>query len=273
MFIFKNSQIQVRFMGFSGGERHIQLTQLPPKTPLELALRVDLLKSDDIMDLLLLDNALTAHYQQQIPLNLEIPYLPYARQDRVCAQGQAFSLQVMTQLLNLLNIKQLLFWDVHSDVALKLTGANQLSPVKIMQQSPLLIQLLTDPNSVLICPDKGAINRTLAIQQAFNIKTLIQAEKKREATTGKILKTVLHCDDLTTKTAIICDDICDGGMTFIKIAEVLKAKGAEKIILYITHGIFSRGLVIFEHLIDEIFTTQSFPQTKHPKLTVIQVEQ
>jgi ribose-phosphate pyrophosphokinase len=76
-------------------------------------------------------------------------------------------------------------------------------------------------------------------------------------------------DDLTGQCAIISDDICDGGYTFIKIAEQLKAKGAERIVLFVTHGIFSKGLEVFDGLVDEVITTNSLPQQTNEKLRVI----
>ena len=40
---------------------------------------------------------------------------------------------------------------------------------------------------------------------------------------------------------LIVDDICDGGMTFIKVAEVLKNFGTKQIDLAVSHGLFSKG--------------------------------
>ena len=46
------------------------------------------------------------------------------------------------------------------------------------------------------------------------------------------------------------------------IAKVLKSQGVKKIILVVSHGIFSKGLdCIFEH-IDEVYTTNSFDNRK-----------
>ena len=269
MFKFKNTSLKADFISFSGGEQHIQLSQIPKIKPTELSLRADLTDSNQLLNLLLLDNALTAHYQQQICLNLEIPYLPYARQDRVCAIGQAFSLKLMSQILAGLKIKNLTVWDVHSPVALQLTGAKNIEATDFIAQSPELLSILSNQNTVLVCPDKGAKKRTLLIQKRFNTKTFIEAKKVRDPKTGDILETHINSDDLKGKIALISDDICDGGMTFIKIAEALKAKGVETIILYVTHGIFSRGLNVFEGLIDQIFTTNSFPQQPNKKLTII----
>ena len=61
---------------------------------------------------------------------------------------------------------------------------------------------------------------------------------------------------VANRIALIVDDICDGGGTFSGIAQVLRANGAEKIYLCVTHGIFSKGIEI--NGIDEIFTTDSY---------------
>ena len=66
-------------------------------------------------------------------------------------------------------------------------------------------------------------------------------------------------DDLSGQCAVITDDICDGGYTFIKIAEQLRQKNVGRIVLFVTHGIFSKGLGVFDGLIDEVITTNSRP--------------
>lgn len=56
--------------------------------------------------------------------------------------------------------------------------------------------------------------------------------------------------------------LCDGGRTFTELARALKDRGAGRIGLFVTHGIFSRGLdPLFAEGIDDIFTTDSFYQS------------
>ncbi len=264
-----NEAIGLNAIGFSGGERHVQLSDLPRAIPKKVFIKAAINSSDDLLDLLLIDNALENHYGQQLALSLEIPYLPYARQDRVCAQGQAFSLQLMARLLNSLNIAELATWDCHSQVGVDLTGASNVPATEIIKSSHELVAHLQSPDSVLICPDKGALARCTELQQALNIKEMVRCEKRRDPTTGQITHTDVLIDDLTGKTAIISDDICDGGYTFIKIAEQLRVKNVERVILYVTHGIFSKGLSVFDGLIDQIYTTNSFPREASDRLKVI----
>ncbi len=261
--------IEIQTMKFSGGERHVQLEGLPLDLPKHLLVSAKINNSDNLIDLLLINNALENHYGESILLNIEIPYMPYARQDRVCAEGQAFSLQLMSQLLRTMNIGYLVTWDCHSQVGIELTGAFNVSATEIIKTSEALVSILQDSYSVLVCPDKGALVRCKDLQQQLEINEMIMSEKRRDPSTGQITHTEVLVDDLTGKTAVITDDICDGGYTFIKIAEQLKEKNAEKVILYVTHGIFSKGLEVFDGLIDQVFTTNSFSQKENEKLTVI----
>ena len=259
-------------LGFSGGERHLQLEGLGIAELSEVTIRARVHSSDDLVDLLLAENALRYKYGAGLKLNLELPYLPYARQDRVCAPGQAFSLEVLSSLLKIMRINKLAIWDCHSSVGTALTKGINVSPVEIIQHDHELLTLMQDKNSVLVCPDKGAVGRCTDIKKQLGLTDVVFCEKKRDPATGKIYKTEVLADDLTGKCAVISDDICDGGFTFIKIAEQLREKNVDKVILFVTHGIFSKGLEVFDGLIDEIVTTNSFDHEEHKKLQVIDFE-
>jgi len=263
----QNTALKFKLMSFSGGERHIQLEEAAPAA--SYTIRAYLRDSTDVMDLLLLGNAVSA-LAPDAPLYVEIPYLPYARQDRVCAPGQAFSMKVMANMLNTMeNVNQLVVWDCHSPVGVQLTNASNISAHEIMATHAELSAVIRAEDSVVICPDKGAIGRTQETAKAFGDAPIVYCEKVRDPATGQITHTQVNTDTLAGKTAIITDDICDGGYTFIKIAEQLKAKGAERIILFVTHGIFSKGFGVFDGLIDEIYTTTSFKHAPTKGLNVI----
>ena len=280
-----NKIIAVNTKQFSGGERHVQfdadqLTQMKD----QVYIQAKITNSQDLMDYLLIENVLM---NQGLIIHLEIPYFPYARQDRICAVGQAFSLDIMTKLLNInaeqfpKQRKSIKVWDVHSVVSEKLLSKNTLfnevinvHSSEIILQNSVLKEILTTPDSILICPDAGAIQRTQTIAQQVNaFRTddieIIYCEKKRDPITGRIQNSHVNATDLTGKTAVITDDICDGGATFIGIAEELKKLNCQHVILYVTHGIFSKGLNVFDGKVDQIFTTDSFPQIANEKLTVI----
>lgn len=283
-----NKIIAVKTRQFSGGERHVQfeadeLTQRQGQVYIQAKIK----NSQDLMDYLLIENVLM---NQGLTINLEIPYFPYARQDRICATGQAFSLDIMTKLLNI-NTEQfpkqrhsIKVWDVHSVVSEKLLGENTLfnkvinvQPSEIILKSQALTDILTAQDTVLICPDAGAKQRTQGIADVINAHRasnieIVYCEKNRDPVTGKIQNSHVNATDLSGKTAVITDDICDGGATFIGIAEELKKLNCQHVVLYVTHGIFSKGLAVFDGKVDRIFTTDSFPQIANEKLSVIHLD-
>ena len=267
-----NKEIKHTVIGFSGGERHVQLGGITSIDIKEVILRANVNNSEQLVDVLLIENALRHKYGNGLKVHLELPYLPYARQDRVCAPGQAFSLEVFANLLKMLRLTTLVTWDCHSHVGIELTGAKNIAPVDIIRADKELTNLLLDKNTVLICPDKGAVSRCDDIKDKLSLESIVYCEKKRDPATGKIYKTDVLVDDLTGKCAVISDDICDGGYTFIKIAEQLKEKNVDKVVLFVTHGIFSKGLDVFDGLIDQVITTNSFNQQQHAKLNVINFE-
>ena len=96
--------------------------------------------------------------------------------------------------------------------------------------------------------------------------------KHRDVLTGQITGTSI-IGEAEAKTGIIVDDICDGGRTFIELAKVIR-KDYDKLILCITHGIFSNGFDELFKYFDQIYTTDSWnPKLESKdKLHVITVE-
>ena len=92
-------RIQFTSFKFSGGETQVRLdleTEYPEFN--ELIVEVQLTNADDIMELLLVCDALREPWRD-VPLTIKLGYLPYARQDRVCAKGEAYASYVMSGVL------------------------------------------------------------------------------------------------------------------------------------------------------------------------------
>ena len=260
-----NIRININYQSltFAAGEKHLQLleTERHGDSFSHIHIIGRIRNSDEVVELMLLVNALRHRYGQALKIDLTLPYLPYSRQDRVCAPGQAFSLEVFANILNSLRLNQIITWDCHSPVGLTLLNAHNIEPETIIAQCPDLVRELTDENSILVCPDQGATQRCQGIHNFFELNHLLKCQKKRNPKNGKIeTLSIPEAPSLKGKTAVITDDICDGGFTFIKLAEQLKTRGAQTIILYVTHGFFSRGLEVFDGLIDKIYTSNSIDQ-------------
>lgn len=242
---------------FSGGEVHVTLPQSLPSTIDSYLIKAKLKTSQDVMELLMVKNAMDVKYGS-IDCVLRLPYLPYARQDRVCSQGEALSIKVMSQLINSMSFNKVITCDNHSDVATALIdGCVDIPSYSLMAKSSEIHNLLTKTKISLCSPDAGANKKTFAVAKNYGGIPVIRADKIRDVLTGEITGTEVYCGDLDGQCVMIIDDICDGGMTFIKLAEALKEKNAGPLFLYVTHGIFSKGMEPLS-MFRKIYTTDSF---------------
>lgn len=216
--------------------------------------------ANDVMTLVLATDALR-RLDPETPLRLFMPYVPYARQDRVCVPGESFSLKAFAALINGLHFAKVTVVDPHSDVVgAVLDNVEIITQLQVVNRYQDFIKAVLANRAVFVSPDAGANKKTSELAKYFAHSEYLRADKKRNLETGEIVETVVYADDLTGQTVVIADDICDGGRTFIELTKVLKAKGAIKVILYVTHGIFSKGLEpLTKGGIDEVFTTDSWP--------------
>jgi len=161
-----------------------------------------------------------------------MPYVPYARQDRVCNEGEPLSIKVMADFINhVIKPDIIRIVDPHSDVTPAL-----LNNCEVIPQYEVIGNHIR--NKIIVCPDAGAEKKILKYQHPY-----ITCRKVRDTKTGDILSTYVPEFDLN-KDYIIVDDICDGGRTFIEIAKKMRSMGlVGNIDLFVTHGIFTNGLV------------------------------
>lgn len=213
--------------------------------------------SEEAFRLAMLVNAI--RNKGEFKLNLRLMYLPYGRQDRVCGEGEAFSLCVFCDFINNLGFDSVTIADPHSEVSPAL-----LIDCRIITQGHIFHQWKELGETILnrftlVSPDAGSNKKVSKLASYFGHTNFIRADKIRNLETGEITETVVYADDLGGKNVMIVDDICDGGRTFIELAKSLKAKGANQIHLYVTHGIFSKGVqVLIDSGISMIWTTDSY---------------
>jgi len=272
------SDITVDSFTFAGGEEHIRFNPQDFADATKIEIFERLTDSTKLVRLMVAVDALKRLSNGTIPIELVIPYFPYARQDRVCVEGEALGAAVMANFINNLDLAKVTIWDAHSDVSpALLNNVVNVPQINLLARCEQLSQRLAAGELTLISPDAGASKKTIKIAETFNGEPqVIQAQKLRNLKTGEIIKTEI-LGDVKGKKVLIADDICDGGRTFIELAKVLKNNGAVEISLFVTHGIFSKGLAVFEGLIDTIYTTDSFrpanefSHSKSIKLQIIEM--
>lgn len=167
---------------------------------------------------------------------LKIDYLPYGRQDKLISNDKTFALRPFASIINSLEFDEVFILDPHSKIALGV-----IDDSVPMYPFVSLGKALIVTGSDLICyPDAGAVDKYVSVYKNMR-KPWIHGQKVRDQSTGYISNYAL-IGDCYDKEVLIVDDICDGGKTFELLAFELYEQGANNVYLFVTHGIFSKGL-------------------------------
>lgn len=226
---------------FTGGEVHIGLPSSRIYYDKTHVIKAQITSSEDVMKLLLVTDALRRLGCRII--HLELLYVPYARQDRVCNEGEAHSLKVFAGLINNLKFEQVTVFDPHSDVTEAL-----FDNVKIIKNHFFVEKALENLNMqhykqgffYLVSPDAGAskkiqeLAKYLMETNKFRFE-IIQCGKVRDTATGKLTGFSVDATNLNNTPCIIVDDICARGGTFLGLAQKLVDKNAGNISLVVSH--------------------------------------
>lgn len=247
-------KVPVKWWTFPAGERSCKIEG---ELDTEVLVKVDYRSSDDFVDMMLVVNAIR-NVESTIVIDALIPYFPAARQDRVMTDGEPFALQVFAQMVKLCNFRHVEVWDPHSDVLAGMFDPGQLLIVPQWELFGFLGDGGDQTNTLLVSPDAGALKKIYKLAQRVNLP-VIEAMKVRDVATGAITHTRV---DVSTRpdgpvTLYVVDDIIDGGRTFVELAAVLReAYEIEELVLFATHGIFSKGLEVLE-CYDRIFVANN----------------
>ena len=253
---------------FPGGEIRVKIpdaTYISTQNYTSARIEAILLDSADMMTLVMLVDALRE--LGIVDLSATIPYVPYARQDRVCNPGEALSIRAFANVINSLKFSRVNISDPHSDVTPALLNNCVITPrTTCMQRHTELYDWICRKGwegkpLYLVSPDAGSVKKSYDIAKTFpQFKGIIFAEKIRDIATGRIQKTTIADipADIAEARVLVCDDIGDGFGTFLPLAEQLRAHNPMELNIYVTHGIFSRGEDILHPLYDNVWCSVDF---------------
>lgn len=215
------------------------------------------------VELIWINQLICLLYQSKIDIGeLYIPYLPYGRQDKDISNQSTFAKAVFLEILLKEHVGKVTTLDAHSyhpDI-------ESIYPEKYIDNA-----IIDSEADFIVFPDAGAKIRYNSITAD---EPFLVLDKVRNQLTGNIVglefkkdcestqRVLNYIESNTGNSYLIIDDICDGGMTFIKTAEQIKAVDKDATIsLYVTHGIFSKGLTpLHDAGIMHIFSTKSLNQ-------------
>ncbi len=183
-----------------------------------------------------------------IPSILVVPYLPFARQDKEVSNETSFALKIFADIINAAGFDEVVAYDVHSNEAKKLINrfCNIIPDFSFAKNYDLVV-----------FGDESAKRKYQGRMSPFNIQHM-WGEKVRDQKTGWITHYELKGNyQPTDLSVLVVDDLCDGGATFEILGESLRRLDPQRLDLYVSHGIFSKGVHNLLRIYDKIVTTDT----------------
>ena len=195
-----------------------------------------------------------------------VPYLAYARQDKIFLPGENISIETVGRMLGAAGIDELVTVNVHEANALKLFPF----PAKNITAIPLLAQYFVQKGikkAFALSPDKGAMYIAQQAQAVLGGE-VGHLEKQRDRYTGQTTQTASHLN-VEGQTVIIFDDIISTGGTIVGAAKILRAQGAAHVYTACVHGLLIGDAQkrILDAGVEEIVATDSVP-SKNSKVSL-----
>jgi ribose-phosphate pyrophosphokinase len=164
-----------------------------------------------------------------------MPYVGYARQDRVMKEGQPLGAKVLAEALGTREFAQVIALDLHSPVLASCVQA----PIAHLTAIPAMVEALRPhvrEDSVVVSPDLGAVKLAEAYARPLRLPLAV-VYKMRVSGVEVVVQSVVG--DVRGKRPILVDDMISTGATVEAAMDALLAHGCRgEIIVAATHGLF-----------------------------------
>ena len=199
-------------------------------------------------------------------ITMVCPLIPYTRSDKKDQPRSPIMAKLVCDMFKTAGVNRLITIDLHAS---QIQGFFSGPCDNLYAIGPLCEAVKKDldlGNVVLISPDVGGVKRIENWSKKLGVQNTFLTKSRNHSAVSQISHhELVHQLDLVGKTCLLVDDICDSMGTLCSAANILKAKGASKVIAVVTHGVFSGKA--FENLagdaIDAVYVTNSLPQAEN----------
>lgn len=187
-----------------------------------------------------------------------VPYLAYARQDKMFLAGEGVSVETIARMLKAAGIDEFLTVNVHSESSLKQFPI----PARTVSAIPLIAEYFVEKGyrgAFALSPDKGAMYIAQQAQAVLG-GGCGHLNKSRDRYTGQTVQTAEGLD-VKGQAVIVFDDIISTGGTITGAAKILREQGAKHVFCGCVHGLLVGDAEkrILDAGVEEIVGTDSVP--------------
>ena len=228
--------------------------------------------NDALMELLIMADA--AKRASARSVCAVIAHYGYARQERKAAPREPITARMVADLLTVAGVDRVIAIDLHQDA---IQGFFDV-PVNHMTAMPLFAEYYKnkgfDPDKLcVVSPDVGRAKAAKKFQTMLDADIAIMHKDRPRHNQSEITALI---GDVTGKICIINDDMIDTGGTLCAAADTLLARGAEKVYVCATHGLFSGPAFdrIENSSIEEVVVTNAVPvpfERQNGKIKVLSI--
>src|SRR5690625_3472892 len=172
-------------------------------------------------------------------VNVVLPYYGYARQDRKSRGREPVTAKLVANLIETAGADRLISFDLHSG---QIQGFFDIPVDHLTARRELTAYFedILDKDFVVVSPDLGGVTRARNFAKNLDIPLAIVEKRRPKPNVSEVIHIIGNVEG---KNCIIVDDMIDTAGTIVNAAESLVKRGAKKVYITATHGIFSGNAV------------------------------
>lgn len=222
--------VQVVSKTFPDGEAYVRLKGTVQDDHLVIVQTTSPPQDNRLMQLAFIADAAKRNGARKV--TAVVPYLAYARQDKIFLKGEGISIETVARMLDVAGVDALVTVNVHQENAL----SKFPFPAKSLSAIPLLAEhFIKDgfKKAFALAPDKGAM---YIVEQAKKVLggECGHLEKQRDRYTGQV-SVAKKAFNVKGKTVVVFDDIISTGGTIVGAAKIIKELGAGRVFAACVH--------------------------------------
>jgi ribose-phosphate pyrophosphokinase len=184
-----------------------------------------------------------------------LPFYGYARQDRKDQPRVPITAKLVANLLVAAGANRILTMDLHAQ---QIQGFFDI-PVDHLYAAPVMYEYLKKKrlhDLVVVSPDIGGLKMAYAYSQVLGAGLAIVAKRRKSASE---VESMAMIGEVRGKDALLVDDLTETAGTLTTAADLIKRKGAKKILACVSHAILNNMGIerLRKSAIDELVTTDT----------------